>query len=265
MARAATVVASQLSSGNAPSTVGIFMTVYLPLTLERDEIIKIRDALNLTFKPEMLTSVVRVCIQRCLDAHFDTSSSLASTIYDLQVLKPYWFRSDEFGNKTGGWHLFLPNEQLVYVSHSEFCKRAAAPLFSKRATCAELSIGGNNMRLCCAMIEENVREVLAKFEKKLEAANADRGQSLIASPDVTALQDKINLLADMPALIKGLEARVNSAAIKAKKNNVVLLNAPYINTAEDDAAAILDQIGNLASFGEFKALRRGRKDPNSRS
>lgn len=52
-----------------------------------------------------------------------------------------------------------------------------------------------------------------------------------------------------------LRTELNTLGKMVRSSSVIVHSAPYMGTPEQDAQAILSQIGDLASFGEIKAYR----------
>lgn len=84
--------------------------------------------------------------------------------------------------------------------------------------------------------------------------------------DVRSLKNDIEVLKQQrssAALPTGLQDEINKLGRSVRKNTVVVHNAPYVGTPEEDASAILSLISPTAFFGEFRAYRRGRKQIES--
>lgn len=68
---------------------------------------------------------------------------------------------------------------------------------------------------------------------------------------------------DPTFISSALRTKLNALGKAVRSHIVIVHSAPYLGSPDDDAAGVLSCIVNLASFGEFKAFRRGRRDVTS--
>lgn len=229
------------------------------------------EILDLRAPPDATAATVRALITNCVDEHFANGTELSATLYNRTALKPYWVQVDEGGMTIGPWK-DIPNLETQF-SYRSFHDILYGPYVPRKATGVAPNAKAketNELRVGYRSVRGELVENYLHLEKEItdlnkEVASGNKNLSPEIVLEFNQLKAKVEELSRERADISPeLRAELNALGKGIRNNVVIVHSAPYIGSPDDDAAAILSRVGDLASFGDFKAHRRGRRQgPNA--
>lgn len=281
-------------AGTSSSGVDYHMTFLIDYSKSRFDMDQIVNVLGLPVPKEgTLDSTLRAQLQMYMDDQFRSLTPRSFELYNLFGLRPYWFRLDDLGNIIDGWIDIKGDDHHVYVPHEHVLQVPPISIFTRPAgtkpTMVSLAVENGELktahRIISHMSFRTYRTMDACIEKldsrvrRLEAQGASGTASVPDAllKDVADLKGSVQELSQLKQSVENLAAfppqggisdelrqELNFLGKGMRKHVLVVHNATVVGTPKDDADLVLSQLGSSASFGEFRAFRRGRKVPNSR-